>query len=126
MSFLLKVCRVVFHIGILYLFYLFGEWISSALDLFIPGSVIGMLVFFLLLMTNVIKEQWITEGTTLMVDHLAFFFIPVTSGLIIYLDLFVGKGLLLIIIGLFSTILVMGGSGLISQWLYGRKGVHHE
>lgn len=96
------------------------------LNLVIPGSVIGMIILFLLLAANVIKPDWIEEGARFMVDHLVLFFIPATVGIINFFDLFAGKGFLLILIVLFSTLLVMSSSGVTSQWLMARKEGNHD
>ncbi len=65
--------------------------------------------------------KWIEKGAKFFVAHLTLFFIPATVGILNYFDVFSGKGFLLIIIVLISTVLVMGGSGLISQWMIRRK-----
>jgi holin-like protein len=123
---LIKFVKIMFHIGVLYVIYFIGVWIQQAFHLFLPGSVIGMLILFLLLITNVIKLKWIEEGTKLVVDNLALFFIPVTVGIMNYYELFAGKGFLLIVIVLISTVFVMAGSGLIGQWLFRRREVNHD
>ncbi|API94218.1 CidA/LrgA family protein [Virgibacillus sp. 6R] len=117
---------MIVHIGLLYIIFQFGNWIQRTLNLFIPGSVIGMIVLFLLLSTKLVRVSWIEEGANYIVANLAFFFIPVTVGIIEYYDLFLGKGSLLILIVLVSTMLVMGGSGFFSQWLMRRKEWKHE
>lgn len=112
---------IVLHIGILYLFNMIGTWLKDFLNLSVPGSVIGMLLLFTLLMTNIIKVEWIEAGAQFFVSNLVFFFIPATVGIIDYFDLFKGKGILLILIALISTILVMTTSGLTSQFLAKNK-----
>lgn len=123
---LLKIGKVIIHIAILYVFYLFGNWIQETFNLFIPGSVIGMILLFILLMTNIIKVSWVEEGARFMINHLALFFIPATVGVIDYFELFSGKGFYLVPIVLVSTALVMAGSGIVGQWLIRRKEVKHD
>src|SRR5699024_11942833 len=79
--------------------------------------VISLLLLFILLISNVLKVEWIEEGAQFFVNNLVFFFIPAKVGVMNYFDLFKGKGILLILIVLISTILVMGSSGLVSQSL---------
>ncbi|WP_153735553.1 CidA/LrgA family protein [Aquibacillus halophilus] len=104
------------QISILYIFYVIGTWIQEALHLSIPGSIIGMLLLFLLLSMKIVKKEWVELGSSLLVRHLPLLFLPIIVGIINYFDLFAGKGLLLIVITIFSTILVMTSSGLVSQW----------
>ncbi|MEC5423954.1 CidA/LrgA family protein [Virgibacillus sp. C22-A2] len=123
---MLRGVKVIIHIAILYGIYLIGDFVQLSLGLFIPGSVIGLLILFVLLMTGVLKVTWIEEGTKFIIKHLTFFFIPATVGVISYFDLFAGKGILLILIILISTVLVMAGSGLVSQWLMRKEECKHD
>jgi len=114
---MLKLGKICFHIIILYSFYLLGNWIQISLNLFIPGSVIGMILLFILLLIKGVKLTWVEEGATFLINNLALFFIPATVGIIDYFSLFSGKGFLLIIIVLVSTAMVMAVSGRVSQRL---------
>ncbi|SHG16777.1 CidA/LrgA family protein [Ornithinibacillus halophilus] len=106
-----KFSQIIVHIAFLFFFYFLGTWISDLLNNVIPGSVIGMVLLFLALMSKVIKTEWIEEGAQFLIRHLSLFFIPVTVGIIEYLELFSGKGILLVgVIGI-STILVLISSG---------------
>ena len=118
---MVKFIKITLHIIILCLLTSLGNWIQHTFQLLIPGSVIGMIILFLLLLFNIVKLSWIDEGAKFMVRHLTLFFIPATVGIIDYLDLFLGKGILLFFIVIISTIFVMVSSGWISQWLMTRK-----
>lgn len=122
----MKIMKIIVHIAALYALLLIGNWIQDILSLSIPGSVIGMLLLFFLLKLKIIKFAWIKEGTQLILNHLTLFFIPVTIGFINYLELFTGRGILLLLTALFSTALVMGLSGAISQRLASRKEAQHD
>jgi|SRR5690625_2617083 len=119
---MLKLGKICFHIIILYSFYLLGNWIQMSLNLFIPGSVIGMILLFLLLLIKGVKITWIEEGAAFLINNLPLFFIPATVGIIDYFSLFSGKGFLLIIIVLVSTAMVMSVSGRVSQRLARKRG----
>lgn len=112
---------IIIHIIILYIFSIVGTWLKDLFNLSVPGSVVGLLLLFILLMTNVIKLEWIEDGAQFLISNLVFFFIPATVGVMNYFDLFKGKGILLILVVLISTILVMGISGLVSQYLVKNK-----
>ncbi|WP_226582095.1 CidA/LrgA family protein [Halobacillus litoralis] len=105
----------------LYLIYLAGRGIQNLFDLFIPGSVIGLVLLFILLSLKIVPERFLKEGISFMIRHLPFFFVPATVGVISYAYVFKGKGLLLIVIGLLSTALVMAISGLVTQWMVRRR-----
>ncbi|GAA0500969.1 CidA/LrgA family holin-like protein [Salinibacillus aidingensis] len=118
--------KVILQIGIISLFYMVGTWIQQLFHLMIPGSIIGMLLLFVTLLTTKFKPAWIEDGANLLIKHLPLLFIPVTVGIINYLFIFEGKGLVLIPIAFVSTILVIAGSGAVSQYLAGKKVTEHE
>lgn len=122
----LQIIKVIVQIALLSFLYVIGNEIQQMLHLPIPGSVIGMLLLFGLLSTNIIQESWIQSGSNVVIKHLTFFFIPATAGILDYFHVFSGKGSLLVLIVLFSTFLVMVGSGLTSQWILRRKGADHD
>ncbi len=121
-----KIYKIIIQIAFLYGIYLVGHWIQEALNLFVPGSVIGLIILFILLSTNVVKDVWVEKGANFFVKHLTLFFIPATVGIINYYGVFSGKGFLLIVIVLLSTVLVMAGSGLVTQWMMRGKEVEHD
>ncbi|TCI34513.1 MULTISPECIES: CidA/LrgA family protein [Exiguobacterium] len=95
-----------------------GNWIVAVLALKVPGSVIGMVLLLLLLMTKIIRVEWIEDSAGFLTKHLAFFFIPIAVGLMSYSSLLKAEGvplfLALIIsmtIGLVVTALVSGKHG---------------
>lgn len=108
---------IIIHIIILYAFSYIGTWIKDLFNLSVPGSVVGLLLLFILLLSNIIKVEWIEQGAQFLISNLVFFFIPATAGVMNYFELFKGKGILLIIVVLISTIIVMATSGLVSQFL---------
>nr|WP_242517816.1 CidA/LrgA family protein [Halobacillus sp. GSS1] len=110
----------------LYIIYLFGTFIQKTFNLFIPGSVIGLVFLFTLLSLKIVPEHWVNQGVGFMIKHLPFFFIPATVGVMSYAYVFEGKGVLLILIGLLSTALVMGISGFVAQWMARRREAAHE
>ncbi|WP_246206676.1 CidA/LrgA family protein [Virgibacillus ihumii] len=121
-----KSIKLTLQIAVLYGIYKFGEWIQVVMNLFVPGSVIGLILLFIALQTNLMNVRWIEEGASFFVRHLTLFFIPATVGIMEYYDVFEGKGVLLIFIVLVSTILVMGSAGFISQWMIKRKEWNHD
>lgn len=122
----MKLIKIIIHIMVLYCLLLVGNWIQASLKLSIPGSIIGMLLLFLLLKLGIIKLEWIREGTQIILKNLTLLFIPITIGFINYLELFSGRGLFLLLVIIISTVLVMGVSGAISQRLAKGKETQHE
>jgi len=112
-----NIFKIVIQIAILFIFYYIGVFIQHFLQLFIPGSVIGLILMFLLLTTRILRTNWVDAGAKFMMKHLVLFFIPATVGILNYYQLFVGKGVFLIIITIISTLFVMIVSGSVSGFL---------
>ncbi|MEC3884263.1 CidA/LrgA family holin-like protein [Halobacillus litoralis] len=121
-----KAVTIILQITGLYIIYLFGTFIQKTFNLFIPGSVIGLVFLFALLSLKIVPEHWVNQGVGFMIKHLPFFFIPATVGVMSYAYVFEGKGVLLILIGLLSTAMVMGISGFVAQWMARRREAAHE
>ncbi len=111
----------VIQIGGLYALYMIGSFIQQLLHIPIPGSMIGMLLLFLLLMTGIVKEKWISRGANMLLSHLTLLFIPATVGVMDYVELFSGRGIWSIVIVIVSTMMVMLFAGFIGQWAQTRE-----
>lgn len=107
--------KLILQIAILYLFYRLGLFIQDVLAIPVPGSIIGMLLLFLLLVTGVIKEGYLNKGADLLLLYMPLFFVPATVGVMNYFDLFQGKGFIMLLALFISTMVIMGTSGLVSQ-----------
>lgn len=114
---MINLLRIIYQIAILFGVYYIGNWIQDLLGLFIPGSVIGLILMFILLSTGIVNPKFIQYGSSYMVKHLVLFFIPTTVGVLNFYQLFIGKGILLIVITIISSLLVMISAGYTSQFL---------
>ncbi|MDX8047665.1 CidA/LrgA family holin-like protein [Gracilibacillus sp. S3-1-1] len=122
----MKYVKIILQISVLFLFYYIGEAIQSAFSLFIPGSIIGMMLFFVLLLGKIIRVEWISDGVDLLMRDMPIFFIPVTIGVVEYLNFFVGKGSLMIPLIIFSTLIIITVSSLITSLLLKKEANAHE
>ena len=97
-----------------------GFWVVQRTALPIPGNVVGMLALFVLLVAGVVRVSWFELTGSFLIKHLAFFFVPITVGLMNAGPLLLahGPGIMLVL-----TISAAGGillTGLISQVLLAR------
>lgn len=83
----------------------------------VPGNLLGMLILLALLLTGVLKLDWIEAGASLLVRHLAFFFVPITVGLMGFTSLFLDHGWALLATVIASTVVGIGVAGFSSQRL---------
>ena len=58
-----------------------GNLISSLIGGFIPGSVIGMVLMFISLLTGIVKDYQIRTVSTFLTDNMTMFFIPAFMGI---------------------------------------------
>lgn len=96
-------------------FSVIGEIISylikEILAVFIPGSLIGMIILFILLTTKVIKYDFVDDVGEFFVNNMGFFFVPVAVSIMNYFGILAPiwwKLLLIIIISFFLTFVSVG------------------
>lgn len=118
-----NVIKFISQLFILWFLYIASEWIVEWLELPIPGNVLGMMLLFGLLLTGVIKLEWIDEASSFLLKHLLFFFIPITVGLMTLGSIFIQNGMSLIVILIVSSAIGMVVTGALSQLLAKKKGV---
>ncbi|MCT8137281.1 CidA/LrgA family protein [Anaerobacillus sp. CMMVII] len=87
----MKLIQTILQIAVLYGFYLTGEWLQMTFGLMIPGSIIGMGIFFSMLVTGLFPTRWFEEGTQMLLSHMPLMFLPVTVGVLNYYQFFKGK-----------------------------------
>lgn len=70
----------LFQILLIILITSVGNFLQQLLHLPIAGSIIGLVLFYVLLMTGVVKETWIKSGANLFLTTMIFFFLPSIVG----------------------------------------------
>lgn len=58
-----------------------GNLLSSLIGGFIPGSVIGMVLMFISLLTGIVKDHKIRAVATFLTDNMTMFFLPAFMGI---------------------------------------------
>jgi len=112
-----SVARIAAQIAGLWAFAAAGSWLASAFHLPIPGNVIGMCALFAALMTGAIKSEWLELGGGVLTKHLAFFFVPLTVGLMGFGTLFEHAGIAIVVTLLVSAALGLVAAGHTTQLL---------
>ena len=117
-----KTIIVVIQLSFLWLLNELGYFLVKTFHLPMPGNVIGMVMLFVLLITGVVKLSWIEDASSLLIKHLAFFFIPIAVGLMNFGSLFLKSGLSFLIVVIGSIVVGMFVTGFVSQGLVKKKG----
>ncbi|MCE3203790.1 CidA/LrgA family holin-like protein [Paenibacillus sonchi] len=80
----------------------------------IPGSIIGMILLFLLLESGIIRLNWVEAGASWLLAELLLFFIPSAIGVMKYSKLLESDGLQVLAVVIVGTFAVMASSGLLT------------
>jgi holin-like protein len=99
-----------------------GEVLNKVVHIPLPGSIIGMILLFICLISGIIKLEKIEEISRFLIDHLAFFFIPAGVGLMAYAGILKNSILPIMVICFVTTFVVMIVTGWTIQIIKGRKG----
>ena len=113
----MRIIRTIAQIAILWVFYYIGVLIVEWTNIFIPPGIIGLVLLWALLMTNVINVKLIQDGASFLIAFLTLFFIPSTVGVVEYPELLTLSGLLLVLAVFVSTVIVIVVTGKVSQFI---------
>lgn len=116
-----KWIKVILQSTIFYAFYWVGDVIQHSFSLPVSGSILGLLLLFVCLLTGIIRPQWIEIGTGFFQKYMPIFFIPSTVGIMNYLELFTGKGLMLIPIVVVSSMITLAFAAASSYFVVRRR-----
>ena len=121
--------RVVFNILVvaaqllgLFAFSLAGQLVVHILHLPIPGSLVGMVALFVLLSIGAVRVSWFERTGSFLIKHLAFFFIPITVGLMDAGAVLAESGVVIMATLIASAAIGFSASALICEILIARRG----
>ncbi|MGE6538109.1 CidA/LrgA family holin-like protein [Bacillus luti] len=117
----MKYVTLLLQVGVLYIFSLVGLLIQEVFQLSMPGSLIGMLILFLLLSTRILPLRWFELGAEKLIVFLPLFLIPSTTGLMEYGSFLLSKGSSIFLLVVVSTVATLVISGYVSQLLVTSK-----
>ena len=83
----------------------------------IPGNLVGMLALYALLALGVVKLAWFDLTGSFLIRHLAFFFVPITVGLMNSGPLLLAHGLAIMLVLALSAAVGILLTGFVSQVL---------
>lgn len=110
--------------AVLMFFLAVGE-LLSALLVPLPGNVIGMILLSVALLCGVLSIESVKRASDVLLDNLAFLFVPPGVGIMVHTSLITENWLAVVLAVGLSTILVIAVTALMQQWLGGghrRKG----
>ncbi|MEB5650562.1 CidA/LrgA family protein [Mammaliicoccus sciuri] len=121
-----KFIKIILQICMIYFITVLGSWIQDTLNIPIAGSIIGLVIFFLLLHFKIIKEEWIKDGANLLLSTMIFFFIPSIVGAMNLVDQINAQFIFLIVLVIASTCIVALSSGYIAEKMLKRNHIEES
>ncbi|PTH57624.1 CidA/LrgA family protein [Staphylococcus arlettae] len=115
MTIITKSFRIMSQILIIMCITYLGNIIQKALHLPIASSIVGLVIFFLLLKFKVIPEKWIDKGANFLLTTMIFFFIPSVVGLMDVVSIFDMHFILFFALIIVSTFVVAIISGYVAE-----------
>ena len=120
--------KIFNQLGIILGIWAVGELVSSLLSNIInmPGTIIGMIILFLLLQFKIMKEETIKDVADFLLGNMAIFFVPAGVSLINSLGLITENMLVLLLSGTVATIIIMIVTGKIVEIMINKKDISSE
>ena len=98
-----------------------GVWLVKMMVLPIPGNLVGMITLYALLALGIVKLAWFETAGSFLIRHLAFFFVPITVGLMNAGYLLAAPGLAILLILAVSAAVGILLAGWVSQMLLSKS-----
>lgn len=105
--------KIFNQLGIIFGIWAVGELISSLCSSFIkiPGTIVGMIMLFLLLQFKIIKEETIKDVADFLLSNMSIFFVPAGVSLINSLGLIGDNMVVLLLSVTVATMIIMLATG---------------
>ncbi|CVG10689.1 TPA: CidA/LrgA family protein [Serratia marcescens] len=103
---------------LIYLCLFVGNAVAALLPFAIPGSILGMLLLFALLSTQILPAKWVKPGCHLLIRYMVLLFVPIGVGVMKYYDQIVAHLGPLVISCLISTLMVLVVVGYTSHYFH--------
>lgn len=100
-----------------------GTEVQRLLHVPLAGSIVGLLMFYLLLQFKIIPVSWVDEGANFLLKTMVFFFIPSVVGVMNVASDITLNYILFFLIIILGTCLVALSSGYIAETLVKRDDV---
>lgn len=98
-----------------------GNGIASLLPIVIPGSIIGMLILFVLLALQILPPDWVLSGCYVLIRYMALLFVPIGVGVMQYFDLLRAQFGPVVVSCVVSTLVVLVVVSWSSHLVHGEK-----
>jgi len=98
------------QISVIFAIYLVSVLISGLLPVAFPGSVIGMILLFLLLLSGILKPAQVGDAGDFLIKNMAFLFVPTVVGIVEYIPVLMENLLAFAVIIVVTTVLTFAAA----------------
>lgn len=105
--------KILRETALILFFALVGEAVNRLAGVPVPGSIIGMVLLLLALLTGVVKERQIETVGNFLLAHLAVLFIPAGVGLMAVAGYLEDAWLAILLLSVGLTVVVMAVTSLV-------------
>ena len=124
------VIKLILRLALIMLITFIGTEVQKLLHIPLAGSIVGLMLFFLLLQFKIVPESWINVGADFLLKTMVFFFIPSVVGIMDVASNITMNYILFFIVIIIGTCLVALSSGYIAEKMLEksntRKGTDHS
>ena len=124
------VIKLILQLALIMLITFIGTEVQKLLHIPLAGSIVGLMLFFLLLQFKIVPESWINVGANFLLKTMVFFFIPSVVGIMDVASNITMNYILFFIVIIIGTCLVALTSGYIAEKMLEksntRKGTDHS
>ncbi len=98
-----------------------GNFLQVHLSLAIPGSVLGLIILFLGLVSGLVKPHWVQPSASLLIKYMIILFIPISVGLMNHYHLLLDNALAIIVSVVLGSLFVLCALSLALDKLLGES-----
>lgn len=124
------VIKLILQLALIMLITFIGTEVQKLLHIPLAGSIVGLMLFFLLLQFKIVPESWINVGADFLLKTMVFFFIPSVVGIMDVASNITMNYILFFVVIIIGTCLVALSSGYIAEKMLEksntRKGTDHS
>ena len=124
------VIKLILQLALIMLITFIGTEVQKLLHIPLAGSIVGLMLFFLLLQFKIVPGSWINVGADFLLKTMVFFFIPSVVGIMDVASNITMNYILFFIVIIIGTCLVALSSGYIAEKMLEksntRKGTDHS
>ena len=77
----LNIIEIILQIVLVVAISIIGSLLQKWLHIPLAGSIIGMILFYILLHFQIIRVEWVSKGADFLLTTMVFFFIPSVVGI---------------------------------------------